>query len=60
MIICLTVIKEYYIMDKDKKYLILFLDKTRNDEDKQTLLYHFDGKYNKWREVGYCTVFHDR
>jgi len=55
-----TKIKEFIKLDKDKKYLILFLDKTRNDEDKQTLLYEFNGRYGFWKELGYCTVYHDR
>jgi replicative DNA helicase len=45
--------------DKDKKYLIVFVDKTRNDTDGQTILYEFNGAWNKWNEIGYCTVLHD-
>ena len=55
-----TKIKETYTMSPDKKYLILFLDKTRNDEDAQTILYEFNGRYNLWKEIGYCSPFHDR
>lgn len=55
-----TKIKETYVMNPEKKYLIVFLDKTRNDEDKQTILYEFNGRYNLWKEVGYCSPFHDR
>ena len=46
-------------LDKDKKYLVAFLDKTRNDEDKQTILYEWNGRFNKWTEIGYCTIYND-
>lgn len=47
-------------LDPNKKYVIAFLDKTRNDDDKQTLVYEFNGRFNAWKEIGYCSVFHDR
>ncbi len=47
-------------LDPDKKYVIAFLDKTRNDADKQTILYEFNGRYNTWKEIGFCTVHQDR
>lgn len=43
-------------LDRNKKYLIAFLDKTRNDEDKQTIVYEWNSRFNKWTELGYCTV----
>ena len=55
----LTKVKEMITLDKDKKYLVAFLDKTRNDEDKQTILYEWNGRYNKWTEIGYCTIYND-
>ena len=48
-------IRKMIDIDPDKKYVIAFLDKTRNDEDKQTVIYLFDGKYNRWKEIGYRT-----
>jgi replicative DNA helicase len=45
--------------DINKKYLIVFVDKTRNDVDGQTIVYEFNGAWNKWMEIGYCTVLHD-
>lgn len=51
--------KEYILLNDDKKYIIVFLDKTRNDEDKQTLLYEVNGAFNTWNEVGYCSVRND-
>jgi replicative DNA helicase len=52
-------VKKIITLDKDKKYLIAFLDKTRNDEDKQQILYEFNGRFNKWVEVGYCNVINE-
>ena len=49
---------EYFELDKTKKYRVLFLDKTRNDDDDITILYQFDGAWNVWREIGYCNVSH--
>lgn len=55
-----TKIKEEITLKPDKKYMIVFLDKTRNDEGDTTLLYQFDGAWNKWTEIGYCTPKHQR
>ena len=55
----LTKVKEMITLDKDRKYLVAFLDKTRNDEDKQTVLYEWNGRFNKWTELGYCTIYND-
>lgn len=52
-------IKEPFTMDKDKKYMVLFLNKTRSDEDGQTLLYQWDSAWNRWLEVGFCTIVND-
>lgn len=54
-----TKVRRMIKLDRDKKYLIAFLDKTRNDDDKQTLVYEFNGRFNKWVEIGYCTVVND-
>lgn len=43
-------------LDKTKKYIVAFLDKTRNDEDKQQVLYEANLTWNNWREVGFCTI----
>jgi len=55
-----TKIKEEILLKTDKKYMIMFLDKTRNDEGDTTLVYQFDGAWNKWTELGYCTPKHQR
>lgn len=55
-----TNIKEPITLDPDKKYRILFLDKTRNDEGEIALVYKFDGAWNKWVELGYCKPKHQR
>lgn len=52
-------VKKIITLDKEKKYLIAFLDKTRNDDDKQQVLYEFNGRFNKWVEIGYCNVIND-
>lgn len=55
-----TNIKEFIILDKDKEYKILFIDKTRNDGGDVCILFQFDGAWNKWTEIGFCTVKHVR
>lgn len=54
----ITGVKEELTLDKDKKYRIMFLDKTRNDEDDMCLLFRFDGAWNVWKELGYCSPKH--
>lgn len=49
-------IKEIKELNPDKKYIVAFVDKTRNDEDKKQILYEFNGRFNKWDEIGYCHV----
>lgn len=41
--------------DDGKKYKIFFLHKTRNNDNGICILYEFQGIYNKWKEIGYCT-----
>lgn len=50
--------KEYFKLDKDKKYKIFFHFKTRNDSVGSAILYEFKGYQNKWIELGQCTVSH--
>lgn len=50
----------YKTLDRNKKYIIAFIDKTRNAQDKQTIVYEWNGDWNQWKEIGYCTVFYDR
>lgn len=50
--------KEFLTLDKDKKYRIMFLDKTRNDDDDICIISRFDGQWNQWKEIGYCTPMH--
>lgn len=52
-------VKKPIILDRDKKYLVAFLDKTRNDDDKIQVLYQFNGRFNRWREIGYCSVLNE-
>jgi len=53
-------VKELVSLDRDKKYKIFFHVKTRNDEANQCLIFKFDGQWNIWKELGYCTPHHDR
>ena len=46
--------KEEITLDKDKKYKIMFLSKSRSDENGIALLYEFNGAWNKWVEIGRC------
>lgn len=55
-----TRIKEEIKLNPDKKYRLLFLDKTRNDEGDVVLIYQFDSAWNKWIELGYCVPKHQR
>jgi replicative DNA helicase len=55
-----TKIKEEITLHPDKKYRLVFLDKSRNDEGEAVFLYQFDGAWNKWTELGYCTPKHQR
>lgn len=52
-------VKKYITLDPNKKYIVVFLDKTRNDDDKIQILYEFNGRFNRWKEIGYCHVFND-
>lgn len=36
------------------QFRIMFVDKTRNDEDSVAILYKYDGHINVWHELGYC------
>ena len=54
-----TKVRKIIDLDRDKKYAVAFLDKTRNDEDKQQVLYQFDGVYNRWKEIGFCSVINE-
>lgn len=56
----ITNVKEEITLDRDKKYRILFLDKTRNDEDDLAILFQFDGAWNSWKEIGYCSPRYQR
>ena len=46
-------------LEKDEKYLLLFIDKTRADEDKKIIILKWRPRFNEWKEVGYATVIND-
>lgn len=37
------------------QFRVVFVDKTRNDEDSMAILYKYDGHINVWHELGYCS-----
>ena len=49
----------YLTLDKDKLYVVAFIDKTRNDDNAKCILYKWDSVWNKWLEIGYCTIVND-
>jgi hypothetical protein len=53
-----TKTKEFLKLDSEKKYRVFFLDKTRNGEDNQCVLLEFNGAWNCWYEIGFCTISH--
>lgn len=46
-------------LNPEKKYIVVFINKTRNDEDAKQILYQWDGAWNKWYEVGSCVIKDD-
>lgn len=52
-------VKEKIVLKKDKKYLLVFVDKTRSDEDKQILVYEWKAHFNCWKELGFAKVIND-
>lgn len=52
-------IKEEIALDKTKKYLLCFIDKTRSDEDKTVLVYEWMAHFNVWKELGFAKVIND-
>lgn len=46
-------------LDKEKLYIVAFIDKTRNDDNAKCILFKWDSVWNKWTELGYCTIIND-
>ena len=51
--------KEYFETNAEKRYIVVYVEKTRNGEDGKHLLYQFNGHYGTYIELGYCTVIPD-
>jgi len=51
--------KNYLTLDPEKKYIVVFINKTRNDEDSNQIIYQWEAQWNKWNEIGYCTIKND-
>lgn len=47
-------IKEKIALDQDKKYVCVYIDKTRFGEDGQFILYEFNGAWGIYKEIGLC------
>jgi energy-coupling factor transporter ATP-binding protein EcfA2 len=49
--------KDFFEIDHTAggQFRVMFIDKTRNDEDSAAILYKYDGHINVWHELGYCT-----
>ncbi len=52
-------IREQIDLDPNEKYMVCFVDKTRNDDDKKTILFKWKGAWNQWQEIGFCTIMND-
>lgn len=51
--------KESITLDPDKKYMVVFINKSRNDEASNQLLIQWDAQWNKFKEVGFCNIRND-
>ena len=51
--------KEEIKLDKDKRYIVAYVDKCRSGRDHQYLIYQFDGHLATYRELGFCTIVPD-
>ena len=47
-------IKEKIKLDQDKKYVIVYIDKTRFSQDGSWILYEFNGIWSIYKEIGMC------
>ncbi|RXZ77961.1 replication protein [Paenibacillaceae bacterium] len=51
-----TIDEEEYILDKEKKYLILFLPKNREGSENEQIIYEVISDLNIWKEVCWARV----
>ena len=47
-------VKEKIKLDTDKKYVIVYIDKTRFSQDGSWILYEFNGIWSIYKEIGMC------
>ena len=52
-------VKEKIELDQDKKYVCVFIDKTRFSEDSHYLIYEFNGAWGIYKEIGMCVPVMD-
>jgi len=43
-------------LNRDRKHIVVFLDKTRNDEGGKQVVYEWNSRFNKWKELGYAKI----
>ena len=48
--------KEITLDTENKRYYAVFLAKSRNDSMEHEVLFEFNGNFNSWKELGYCSV----
>ena len=46
---------EFLQLNRDKKYVLVFIDKNRSGGTGDVLLYEFKGHVAKFREIGFCS-----
>ena len=51
--------KEMIQLDPDKKYLVAFVNKTRNGEGDKQIVIQWDAHFNTFKEIGYATIKND-
>lgn len=54
-----TKTNEMIQLDPEKKYKVIFINKTRNDEGNKEILYEWKGEWNTWIEIGLCHIRND-
>lgn len=45
---------EYLLLDRNRKYILAFIDKNRSGSTGDVLIYEFKGHYAKFKELGFC------
>ena len=43
-------------LDRHKKHIVVFLDKTRNDENGKQVVYEWNSRFSRWKELGHAKI----